>query len=449
MEKKYQIFISSTFTDLRDERQAAVEAILRAGHIPAGMELFTSANKTQWDVIKKWINESDIYLLILGSRYGSIEPESGISYTELEYNYAVSLGKPYFAVVISEKGIARKKSKKGNDVLEKNNIEKLEKFRKKVLSKMSSFFDDPKDLKLEITESILNISKQTDLRGWVRYGEYLSTVNETLVSKIDKNPRSEIYNNEYSEIDLTLKDKYDFNSVNIGKKIREIWIFLSEKSKQEFALYIGIEPRNIDDVFQGNFIIDYIVLNRIIELYGLPCDYFVKPTYYMRFAIWREDIIRYAIYSKIEPKIDIRNLSPEIYHDIIIDLAMNIISFSDFLYPVNVNSLEDSIKCRDNKLHVYGSDIEQNIRKISIQYYKILEQCPTIDKERKKTRLEILLSGWFVTSGTYISRIIHESIKKIVIANGKVNVIYTFWDDINRGKLSYFDYDENKQRIIK
>lgn len=61
MEKKYQIFISSTFTDLRDERQAAVEAILRAGHIPAGMELFTSTNKTQWDVIKKWINESDIY----------------------------------------------------------------------------------------------------------------------------------------------------------------------------------------------------------------------------------------------------------------------------------------------------------------------------------------------------------------------------------------------------
>ena len=72
-----------------------------------------------------------------------------------------------------------------------------------------------------------------------------------------------------------------------------------------------------------------------------------------------------------------------------------------------------------------------------------------IDKEIKKSRLEILLSGWFVTSGTYISRIIHESIKKIVITNGKINVIYTFWDDINRGKLSYFDYDENEQRIIK
>lgn len=147
------------------------------------------------------------------------------------------MGKPYFAVVISEKGIARKKSKKGNVFFEKNNIEKLEKFRKKVLSKMSSFFDDPKDLKLAITESILNISKQTDLRGWVRYGEYLSTFNETLVTKIDKNPRSEIYSNEYSEIDLTLKDKYVFNSVNIGKKLEKYGFFF-QKSQSKNSHFI-------------------------------------------------------------------------------------------------------------------------------------------------------------------------------------------------------------------
>lgn len=69
--KKYQVFISSTYTDLLDERQAAVEAILQAGHIPAGMELFTSSNQSQWDIIKRWIDESDIYMLILGGRYGS------------------------------------------------------------------------------------------------------------------------------------------------------------------------------------------------------------------------------------------------------------------------------------------------------------------------------------------------------------------------------------------
>ena len=81
--KKLQIFVSSTFIDLIDERQAAVEAILKAGHIPAGMELFTASNQSQWTIIQKWIDESDIYMLILGGRYGSIEPDSGLSYTEL------------------------------------------------------------------------------------------------------------------------------------------------------------------------------------------------------------------------------------------------------------------------------------------------------------------------------------------------------------------------------
>jgi len=39
MKKKFQIFISSTYSDLIEERQAAVSAVLKAGHIPAGMEL--------------------------------------------------------------------------------------------------------------------------------------------------------------------------------------------------------------------------------------------------------------------------------------------------------------------------------------------------------------------------------------------------------------------------
>lgn len=55
--RKLQVFVSSTFTDLIPERQAAVEAILTAGHIPAGMELFTSGDESQMEVIKQWLYE--------------------------------------------------------------------------------------------------------------------------------------------------------------------------------------------------------------------------------------------------------------------------------------------------------------------------------------------------------------------------------------------------------
>ncbi|MGT2341309.1 DUF4062 domain-containing protein [Staphylococcus aureus] len=95
-ELKYQIFISSTYLDLIEERQAVVKAVLNSNNIPAGMELFNSSSKSQWEIITQWINESDAVILLLGSSYGTIDSEENISYTEMEYNFAKSLGKPIY-----------------------------------------------------------------------------------------------------------------------------------------------------------------------------------------------------------------------------------------------------------------------------------------------------------------------------------------------------------------
>jgi hypothetical protein len=126
--KRLQVFVSSTFSDLTQERQAAVEAILTAGHIPAGMELFTSGDESQMDVIKQWIDESDVYLLILGGRYGSIDPKLGKSYTELEYEYAVRKDKPLFACVIKESALEKKVKTQGLIAIEQENTSKLKVF---------------------------------------------------------------------------------------------------------------------------------------------------------------------------------------------------------------------------------------------------------------------------------------------------------------------------------
>ena len=133
--KRLQVFVSSTYTDLIDERQAAVEAILSHGHIPAGMELFTSGDESQMDVIKQWIEDSDVYLLILGGRYGSIEPNSGKSYTQLEYEYALELGKPYFACVVNVAAQELRLKEHGSKVTETENPKELKEFRKLVESK--------------------------------------------------------------------------------------------------------------------------------------------------------------------------------------------------------------------------------------------------------------------------------------------------------------------------
>jgi hypothetical protein len=169
--KKLQVFVSSTYTDLTVERQAAVEAILKAGHIPAGMELFASGDESQLDTIHRWIDESDVYMLILGARYGSVDPSTALSYTELEYDYAVSKGKPTFAVVITEAAIDRKVRDQGRKVIEAEHPSELTLFRSKVLSRMSSFFDDPKDIKLTVHETISDFLARYEFAGWVSGSE--------------------------------------------------------------------------------------------------------------------------------------------------------------------------------------------------------------------------------------------------------------------------------------
>lgn len=175
MKKKYQVFVSSTFLDLKAERQAAVEAILLAGHIPAGMELFSAGDESQLEVIKKWIEASDIYMVILGGRYGSIEAKSGLSYIEVEYDHATAMRKPLFALVLDE-GAVNRKAIENSSFSENMETKKLEIFRKKVLSKISRTVEDHKDVKLYTMEAIKNIEdSRPDLMGWIRADEAVDT----------------------------------------------------------------------------------------------------------------------------------------------------------------------------------------------------------------------------------------------------------------------------------
>lgn len=169
MNKKLQVFVSSTYTDLIEERQAAVEAILDAGHIPAGMELFKAGNESQLKTIYKWIDESDVYMLILGGRYGSIESKSGKSYTQLEYEYALSKDIPVFAVVLSESFLTAKINLLGlSDAMEQKAPDKYKTFQLLVMSKIIREVDDCKDIKITIHSTLNEFIHDYELTEWVR-----------------------------------------------------------------------------------------------------------------------------------------------------------------------------------------------------------------------------------------------------------------------------------------
>ena len=78
--RKFSLFISSTYTDLIEERQSLVGVALESGFIPVGMEQFHAAPTSQWNVITKMIDECDFYLLVIGGRYGSIDESADKNY---------------------------------------------------------------------------------------------------------------------------------------------------------------------------------------------------------------------------------------------------------------------------------------------------------------------------------------------------------------------------------
>jgi hypothetical protein len=98
MEKRYQVFVSSTYADLKEERRKVIQTLMELDCIPAGMELFPAADEEQFAFIKKVIDDCDYYLLIIGGRYGSTTSE-GISYTEKEYDYALERGIKVIALI--------------------------------------------------------------------------------------------------------------------------------------------------------------------------------------------------------------------------------------------------------------------------------------------------------------------------------------------------------------
>lgn len=164
MDKRYQIFISSTFSDLKEERNKVMQTLMSLDCIPAGMELFPAMDEEQFEFIKRIIDDCDYYLLIVGARYGSMD-ENGVSYTEKEYDYAVSKGIPVIAFLHHDISSLPMNKTDLDEELRK----KLEAFRKKVeTGRLVQFWKNADDLNAKVAVSLPKTIKMFPRIGWVR-----------------------------------------------------------------------------------------------------------------------------------------------------------------------------------------------------------------------------------------------------------------------------------------
>lgn len=194
MEKKrYQVFVSSTYLDLKEARASVFDTLTKIDCIPAGMEIFPAFDEEQLEYIKAIIDDSDYYILIIAGRYGS-QGVDGISFTEKEYSYAVSKGIPVLSFIHSAPdsipvGLTDRDSKKQA---------KLDSFISTVRQgRLVQDWTDVSELSLKVTHAVMHSVKSKPGIGWIRGSAAASLeilnelndlrkVNDALTKEIEK-----------------------------------------------------------------------------------------------------------------------------------------------------------------------------------------------------------------------------------------------------------------------
>ena len=169
MEVKHQVFVSSTYRDLIDERKAVIHALLELDCIPAGMELFPAADEDAWTLIREVIDDCDYYILIIAGKYGSMNHE-GVSYTEMEFDYAINMNKPIIVFLHEDIENLSVSNTEKTEILQK----KLRDFREKAQVKHCKFWNSPEDLGGKVSRSLIQLKKRHPSSGWVP-GRYAAT----------------------------------------------------------------------------------------------------------------------------------------------------------------------------------------------------------------------------------------------------------------------------------
>ena len=141
-----------------------MEVLLQMNCFPVGMEYFNASDESQWDVITNLIDECDYYVLIVGGRYGTIEEASGKSYTQKEYEYALSVGVPIIAFLHKDISSLPKSKTESDPAIEK----RLNEFLESVKRRLCKFWVSGDDLASQVVLSLNNLIKTKPRIGWIK-----------------------------------------------------------------------------------------------------------------------------------------------------------------------------------------------------------------------------------------------------------------------------------------
>jgi len=145
-----KVFVSSTYEDLKDFREAVKNAVIAKQHLPIMMEtLIPEGENPPKEECLQSVDECDIFIGIYAYRYGFIPEGDKISITEQEYNKAEEENKKRYCFVLHTD------LEKEWPAEFKDDSQQLKEFRAKILKEnYVKFFKNPDELKYLVTQAL-------------------------------------------------------------------------------------------------------------------------------------------------------------------------------------------------------------------------------------------------------------------------------------------------------
>lgn len=266
-ERFHQVFVSSTYQDLKRERAEVIDSLLQLDCIPIGMELFPSSDLEQLTYIRSLIDNCDYYIVISAGKYGSTDKD-GISFTEREFEYAVEASIPVLAFVHDDVSSLKSSQTEKSEDKQK----KLSSFHNRLREdRVISYYRSPEDLAGRVSRSIAKIKKTHPRAGWIKADKNTDPATNDFIATLQRrqeeqeneiaslHERTIQLNSNYDETKIaslddsyTLKGFIEYSSMDddfsLSGKIQDVKI---ELSFGKFFYYLG-------DVFEGGCIFSKI-----------------------------------------------------------------------------------------------------------------------------------------------------------------------------------------------
>lgn len=339
-ETKYQVFISSTYTDLIEARSAAINTVLESYNFPVGMELFGADNDEQWTIIRELIDSSDFYILILGHRYGSISKQNGISFTEKEFDYAINKGVKLLCFVRNDNVATHPHERDANN----ENAEKLNQFRQKVLTdRLCEFWDNVDDLKHKISSSLYKNMRKHGGIGWVRGNQVSGQLAEELAKLSEENRKLREENERLKQSVSTKRPnlKVSVNEINNIEQEEDEFLEINWKQLREDYFFVipekrasGSDLKKINDIGVNTLLIGRAKVDEFIDEYNNNLDLITDNVLKQHHIALRD--YHFIEMGKGQIIIDISNFGNAIANKVSVE-----IEFPSFVFVVDDSSFEN------------------------------------------------------------------------------------------------------------